>query len=224
MHGIYALAESFAIAFCKIEEAFAARTFPNNAFEDYYLERAYYETNGMLSGAQYQLKKAHEGINETHWTAVKFGLVRWMKQFNVLKNNMTEGEIDAFASRLVSLRRGIIDYDTFKPIREDKVNVGPYELLVVVFNVTTYSNKKNKKYKKHFFNKQLAEIICACFPGNFSNTDTVESYLSRLNSTVAIKDGKYKSMQAIKATATEVTILPQFERDRIEDYLIDFMA
>lgn len=223
IHSLYAFAEGTAIAFCKIDKSFAAGTYPNNAFKDYYLERAYCETHGLLSEAQYQLKKAREGIDETHWDAVKSGLVNWMKQFNVLKNNMTEGEIDAFATLLVSIRRGIIDYDALKPIREGKINnVGPYELLVVVFNLTTYSDKKDKKFKKLFNNKQLAQIICACFPGNFSNNSTVESYLSRLNSTIAIKDGKYNSVQTLKASQTEVKVLPLFERERIEDYLIGF--
>lgn len=200
MHIAFAIIESLMIAWYKIKDSYRKAEPLNQAYDDYFIARDYYESAGLIVGCKSKVNSRDQDTKNDYWAQVKNGLFKFMMQFHCLKENVAESILREYASRLVDLRRGLYSIDSIVPITKDKLNVGPCELLTVAFNL--FPDPKMIGVQ----NMKVAQMLAAAFPGNFK-VSYVTTELSRMRQDVRDEIKKHDFDRKKRSTPTEVCVL-----------------
>lgn len=194
-----AATEGIMIAIFKMKDAWKESKAVTPATRDFFISRLHYENEGLLVSPKLIDDKYPDTVN-LYWDQVQRGLIRFMKNYSVLTDNLSETEIIRFSSNLIALKRGQFDADMVKPIRKEKISLRLYELLTVTFDFFPQLNGKVQ-------NKMIAEMISMSFPSSYK-AKTVAENLARLRQTAKEQISGTEYIRKQKSSKTEVPILP----------------
>ncbi len=185
-----------------------------SAVDDFFIARSHYEYFGPLKRPVYDMEKMRVEKDEEYLKHLGMCLVQDMKQYKSLTDAMSSESIEDFAQKLIAVKYNRICQDTFNPISLENNDVGPYEIVVVVFNLFADADSI-------IGYKVLSQYVSKWFPDKFPVAGTVQTYFSRIRDRVKRRDnGDVEYTPQTKATKTEVPILSKEDLLDPESYYI----
>lgn len=182
--------------------------------EDFFIARSHYEFFGPLKRPVNDMEKMRVAKDDEYLRHLEMCLVRDMKQYKSLTEAMSAEAIGDFARKLISVKYNRICPDTFNPVSLKDNSVGPYELVVVVFNLFADSDSI-------IGYKVLSQYVSKWFPEKFPVAGTVQTYFSRIRDRVKRRDTQdVQYIPQTKASKTEVPILSKEDLLDPESYYI----
>lgn len=212
-HMLIPAIEGFLVAKYKIKEAWEKNE-RVKGFENFFIARAHYEFFGPLKRPVLDMERLRADKEEEYIRYLATCIVHDLKHFKCFAHAMSIVMMEDFVQKIIALKHNRITPETLMPISVEPVDIGPYELLVVIYNVFADAHSA-------IGFKVLSQHVSNWFPGNFPVANTVQTYFSRIGDSVKRRDDpNLKYLPLTKATKTEVPVLSKEDLLDPESYYI----